>query len=97
MSQLYQAAMEGFLLFAILWVVSRQPRPRYLISGLFALLYGIFRFAAEFVRMPDNGLYVAFGWLTRGQILSLPLIALGIILLIMARHTPVQRQYRRWR
>jgi len=101
-SQLYQAVMEGFLLFAILWIVSRQPRPRYLISGLFALLYGIFRFGAEFVRMPDNGVYVAFGWLTRGQILSLPLIILGVVLLFMSKRTPVQRRWakpsqRRWR
>ncbi len=48
-------------------------------------MYGLFRFAVEFVRMPDNGVYVAFDWLTRGQILSLPLIAFGLVLLVMSR------------
>ncbi|TGP31469.1 prolipoprotein diacylglyceryl transferase, partial [bacterium M00.F.Ca.ET.228.01.1.1] len=60
-----------------------------LVGGLFALMYGLFRFAVEFVRMPDNGVYVAFGWLTRGQILSLPLIAFGLVLLVMSRRAPV--------
>jgi len=83
-SQLYQAFLEGLVLFTVLWLVSRKPRSRYLLSGLFALLYGLFRFAVEFVRMPDNGQYVAFDWLTRGQILSLPLIAFGAVLLFMA-------------
>ncbi|MNY83179.1 Prolipoprotein diacylglyceryl transferase [compost metagenome] len=52
-------------------------------------MYGSFRFLVEFVRMPDNGAYVAFDWLTRGQILSLPLIALGVVLLLMSRRAPV--------
>ena len=54
-------------------------------SGLFALLYGVFRFAVEFVRMPDAQLgYLAFGWLTMGQLLSLPLILTGVTLLVLA-------------
>lgn len=88
-SQLYQAALEGLVLFLVLWTVSLRPRGRYLVSGLFALLYGVFRFAVEFVRVPDNGLYVAWGWLTRGQLLSVPLIVLGLYLVWRSRSAPV--------
>jgi phosphatidylglycerol:prolipoprotein diacylglycerol transferase len=84
-SQLYQAFLEGAVLFAVLWWFSRKPRPRYAVSGLFALLYGVFRFAVEFVREPDVQLgYLAFGWLTMGQVLSLPLIGIGVVLLALA-------------
>ena len=88
-SQLYEALLEGLVMFAVLWCYSAKPRARYAVSGLFALLYGVFRFVVEFVRMPDNGIYVAFDWLTRGQILSLPLIAVGIGLLLLSRRAPV--------
>ena len=88
-SQLYQAALEGLVLFIVLWTVSIKPRGRYLVSGLFALLYGVFRFAVEFVRMPDNGIYLAWGWFTKGQLLSLPLIALGMYLIWRSRTAPV--------
>lgn len=76
-------------MFIALWLFSRRPRGRYAVSGLFALLYGVFRFLVEFVRMPDNGVYVAFGWLTRGQILSLPLIVIGLFLCWLSRRAPV--------
>lgn len=88
-SQLYEALLEGVVMFIVLWTFSRKPRHRYAVSGLFALLYGLFRFAIEFVRMPDNGVYVAFGWLTRGQLLSLPLVAVGLLLLWLSRRAPV--------
>lgn len=88
-SQLYEALLEGLVMFAVLWAVSATPRQRYLVSGLFALLYGVFRFAVEFVRMPDNGVYLAFDWFTRGQLLSLPLVALGVVLLVLSRRAPV--------
>jgi phosphatidylglycerol:prolipoprotein diacylglycerol transferase len=89
-SQLYQAALEGLVMFAILFFYSRKPRPRYAVSGVFALLYGVFRFLVEFVRVPDKDLgYLAFGWLTMGQLLSLPLIAIGIALLWLSRRAPV--------
>ncbi|MGA9341602.1 MAG: prolipoprotein diacylglyceryl transferase [Rhodanobacteraceae bacterium] len=85
-SQLYEATLEGAVLFAVLWIYSRKPRPRYAVSGLFALLYGSFRFAVEFVREPDVQLgFIAFHWLTMGQILSLPLILVGLFLLWKSR------------
>lgn len=84
-SQLYQAFLEGLVLFLILWFYSAKPRPKYAVSGMFALFYGLFRFMVEFVREPDAHLgKVAFDWLTMGQILSLPMIAVGIILLAIA-------------
>ncbi|MBN6149935.1 prolipoprotein diacylglyceryl transferase [Xanthomonas sp. AmX2] len=89
-SQLYEAALEGLAMFAALWLFSLKPRRRYAVSGLFALLYGVFRFAVEFVRVPDAPIgYLAFHWLTMGQILSTPLILLGLILLWMSRRAPV--------
>ena len=88
-SQLYQAALEGLAMFCILWWFSRKPRPRYAVAGLFALLYGCFRFLVEFVRMPDAQLgYLAFGWLTMGQLLSLPLVAIGLFWLWLSRRSP---------
>ncbi len=78
-SQLYEAFLEGLVLFAILWVYSSKPRPTMAVSGMFLLWYGLFRFAVEFVRVPDTHLgYLLFGWLTMGQLLSLPMVILGI-------------------
>ncbi|GAB3363773.1 prolipoprotein diacylglyceryl transferase [Lysobacter rhizosphaerae] len=91
-SQLYQAGLEGLVMFMVLWWYSRKPRPRYAVSGVFALLYGVFRFAVEFVRVPDAQIgdhgYLAFGWLTMGQVLSLPLVALGLFFLWLSRRSP---------
>ena len=88
-SQLYQAFLEGLVMFVVLWWYSSKPRPRYALSGLFALLYGLFRFVVEFVRVPDADIgYLAFGWLTMGQLLSLPLIALGLFLLWKSHSAP---------
>jgi len=84
-SQLYEAALEGLLLFAILWWFTRRPRPRLAPSGLFLLCYGLARFAVEFVRVPDEHIgYLAGGWLTEGQLLSLPMIVAGVGLLAWA-------------
>jgi phosphatidylglycerol:prolipoprotein diacylglycerol transferase len=89
-SQLYQAVLEGLVMFVVLWVFSSRPRPRYAVAGMFALLYGAFRFLVEFVRVPDPQLgYLAFGWLTMGQVLSLPLVALGLFLLWRSHNAPV--------
>jgi phosphatidylglycerol---prolipoprotein diacylglyceryl transferase len=88
-SQLYEFGLEGIVLFSVLWVFSRKPRPRYAVSGLFALLYGSFRIGVEFVREPDVQLgFVAFDWLTMGQLLSIPLIIVGIVLLWLSRRSP---------
>jgi phosphatidylglycerol:prolipoprotein diacylglycerol transferase len=89
-SQLYEFALEGVVMFAILWTFSRKPRPRYAVSGLFGVLYGVFRFSVEFVREPDVQLgFLAFNWLTMGQLLSLPLIVVGIVLLVLSRRSAV--------
>ncbi len=90
-SQLYEACLEGLVAFAIMWIFTGKPRPRLAPSGLFLLLYGLARFSIEFVRVPDENLgYLAGGWVTMGQILSLPMILGGIILLVVAyrRRTP---------
>ncbi len=88
-SQLYEFGLEGVVMFTVLFLYSRRPRPRYAVSGLFALMYGTFRFAVEFVRTPDAQLgYLAWGWLTMGQIQSTPLIVVGVVLLWMSRRAP---------
>src|SRR3546814_15190661 len=82
-SQLYQAVLEGLVMFVLLYGFSRKARPRYAVSGLFALLYGVFRFVIAFVRVPDAQLgYLAFGWLPLGQVFSLPMIVVGLYLQI---------------
>lgn len=84
-SQLYEALLEGVVMFVILWVYSAKPRPRMAVSGLFLLLYGAFRSFVELFREPDAHLgYVAFGWVTQGQLLSLPMIVAGAALLVWA-------------
>ncbi|MCH9692439.1 MAG: prolipoprotein diacylglyceryl transferase [Gammaproteobacteria bacterium] len=87
-SQLYQAFLEGLVLFLVLWWFSRKPRPRLAVGGLFVLLYGVFRFVVEFARQPDGHIgFDLFGWITRGQLLSLPMIVAGIVLLIWSYRT----------
>ena len=90
-TQLYEAFLEGLVLFVVLWSFSRRPRPLMAVSGLFLLLYGVFRFAVEFLRLPDAHIgYIAFGWLTMGQVLTMPMIVLGAVLLAAAyRRSPV--------
>jgi phosphatidylglycerol:prolipoprotein diacylglycerol transferase len=84
-SQLYEAILEGLVLFIVLWLYSAKRRPRMAVSALFLLGYGLARFAVEFVRLPDAHIgYMAWGWLTRGQLLTLPMIIGGIALLIVA-------------
>jgi phosphatidylglycerol:prolipoprotein diacylglycerol transferase len=87
-SQLYEALLEGLLLFLIMWFFTARPRPRLAPSGLFLVCYGTFRFLIEFVRLPDANLgYLAFGWLTMGQILSFPMILIGFGMLAWAART----------
>jgi phosphatidylglycerol:prolipoprotein diacylglycerol transferase len=84
-SQLYEALLEGLVMFAVLWWFSAKPRPRMAVSGMFLMLYGMFRSFVEFFREPDAHIgYIAFGWLTKGQLLSLPMIIVGAVLLIWA-------------
>jgi len=84
-SQLYQAALEGLVLFIILWLFSKRPRPTMAVSGLFLIGYGTIRFFAEFLRTPDLHLgFVAFEWMTMGQLLTLPMPVAGIILMGLA-------------
>lgn len=81
-SQLYQFALEGLLLLAIVLWFSRRPRPTWAVAGVFGVGYGVLRFFAEFFREPDAHLgFQAFGWVTRGQILCLPMIAAGLFML----------------
>ena len=84
-SQLYEFFLEGVVMFVVLWWFSSAPRPRMAVSGLFLLLYGSFRSLVEFVREPDaHIMFLAFDWLTMGQLLSLPMIVLGAGLLLWA-------------
>jgi phosphatidylglycerol:prolipoprotein diacylglycerol transferase len=84
-SQIYEALLEGVVLFLILWFYSARQRPVARISGLFLLLYGVFRFFVEFTREPDDYLgFVALDWMTMGQLLSLPMIIAGVIIMLLA-------------
>jgi len=83
-SQLYEAALEGVLLFVILWFFSHKPRPTGAVSGLFLLGYGVLRFLVEFTREPDSFIGpLPMGW-SMGQWLSLPMILGGIVMLVWA-------------
>ncbi|PCJ28223.1 MAG: prolipoprotein diacylglyceryl transferase [SAR86 cluster bacterium] len=91
-SQLYEFALEGVALFAILWWFTSKPRPRYAATGLFGLGYGSFRFFIEFFRQPDfDKGFIAFDWLTMGQLLSTPMIIGGILLMVFAYRNPGSR------
>ncbi|HEY3699431.1 MAG TPA: prolipoprotein diacylglyceryl transferase [Spongiibacteraceae bacterium] len=84
-SQLYEAFLEGIVLFAILWIYSSKPRPAYSVGALFLFFYGVFRFIVEFFREPDEQIgFAAFGWMSRGQELCIPMIIIGVVLFIYA-------------
>jgi phosphatidylglycerol:prolipoprotein diacylglycerol transferase len=82
-SQLYEFALEGVLLFALLWIYARKPRPVGAVSGLFLIGYGSFRFIAEFTRNPDDGIFglMTFG-ISMGQWLSLPMVIAGVLMMV---------------
>jgi len=85
-SQLYEALLEGVVLFALLWWFSSRPRSRYSVSGLFLVGYGSFRFIVEFFREPDAHLgFLFLDWVTMGQLLSLPMIVAGCVFFVIAR------------
>jgi len=82
-SQLYEFLLEGVVLYALLILCSRKPRPRGVISGLFLVFYGCFRFIAEWFREPDSHIgFDLFDWMTRGQLLCLPMIVFGLLLIL---------------
>lgn len=82
-SQLYQFGLEGITLFAILWVFSSKHRPTMAVSGIFLCFYGLFRFIVEFFRQPDAHIgFLSMGWLTMGQLLSMPMVLMGVLLLV---------------
>ena len=86
-TQLYEMLFEGLLLFAVLWLLSARPRPLMTLSGAFLLLYGLARCGVELIRLPDAhiGYLLGTDWLTRGIVLSLPMIIVGLIFLLLAR------------
>jgi phosphatidylglycerol:prolipoprotein diacylglycerol transferase len=85
-SQLYEAALEGLVLFAVLWWFTGKPRPRLAPTGLFLLLYGCARFTVEWVRLPDAdiGYLARTQWLTMGMLLTTPMIFFGVGMMIYA-------------
>ena len=88
-SQLYEALLEGVVIFCVLYALSRRrpARPQGTFLGTFLVLYGIFRFLVEFVRVPDEQLGYLFGPITMGQLLSLPLVVAGVAVLVWAART----------
>ncbi len=91
-SQLYEAVLEGLVLFLLLWWFSSKPRAVGAVSGLFLIGYGSMRFIVEFVRMPDAHIGYLWGdWFTMGQLLSTPMILAGIAFVIWANRTQKTR------
>jgi phosphatidylglycerol:prolipoprotein diacylglycerol transferase len=88
-SQLYEATLEGLVLFLLVWFFTRRARPRYAASALFLILYALARMTVEFVRVPDLQLgYLYLGWVTMGQLLSLPMLLTGLYLACRAASHP---------
>jgi len=91
-SQLYEIALEGIVLFVVMWTFSRKPRPVGAVSALFLIGYGLARFTVEFAREPDDYLGLLALGFSMGQWLSLPMILAGIVMMVWAykRHRRVQ-------
>jgi phosphatidylglycerol:prolipoprotein diacylglycerol transferase len=83
-SPIYQALVDGLLLFIILWLYARHARPYMAVAGMFSLLYGCARFFTEYFRVPDYNVTWAGVTISAGQMLSLPMIVLGLVLLLVA-------------
>lgn len=85
-SMLYEAILEGLLLFLVLWWIAKKPRPVGFLSGLFLVGYSLSRMLIEMVRVPDQHLdYLFFDWVTMGHLLSLPMFLLGLWLVLTAK------------
>lgn len=92
-STLYEAFGEGLVTFVVVWLVANRARRRGTVSAAFLLSYGISRFVVEFFREPDaNRGYVLFDWMTMGHILTLPLIAFGLYILLGKQASVKSRQ-----
>jgi len=83
-SNMYQAFLEGVVLFAVMLWFSRKQRPRAAVGAMFLVGYGAIRFGVEFVREPDAHISYMFGWMTRGQFLSLPMMIGGLLAIYLA-------------
>jgi phosphatidylglycerol:prolipoprotein diacylglycerol transferase len=80
-SQLYEFGLEGIVLFIIIWWYADKPRPAGCVSAVFLILYSLARLFVEAFREPDSHIgFIAFGWLTMGQLLSLPILLFGLTL-----------------
>lgn len=89
-TQLLEAFLEGLVLFVILFIYTQKPRPLGSVAGLFLAGYGLFRFIVEFYRVPDAQLgYLAWDWLTMGQVLSLPMIVVGLLLMFIIKRPKI--------
>jgi phosphatidylglycerol:prolipoprotein diacylglycerol transferase len=83
-SMLYEFFLEGVVLFFIVWIYSAKPRPTMAVSGVTLACYGVFRFLVECFRQPDAHIgFVAFDWLTMGQLLSMPMIIIGTLFIVL--------------
>jgi phosphatidylglycerol---prolipoprotein diacylglyceryl transferase len=89
-SMLYEALLEGLVMLVVLWWFSKNPRPRMAVSGLFLLMYGVFRSLVETVRLPDGHIGYLYGtdWFTMGMQLSAPMVVAGAVILVVAYRRP---------
>lgn len=87
-SQLYELLLEGVLLFIIVNCYARKPRPLGSVAGLFLIGYALFRITVEFFRQPDEQLGLFAGVISMGQLLSLPMLIVGLFLMILAQKNP---------
>jgi len=85
-SMLYEAFLEGLLLFVVLWWLAAKKRQTGVLAGIFLIGYATARFMVEFVRVPDQHLnYLLFDWVTMGHLLSLPMLGLGLVLVLRTK------------
>lgn len=93
-SQLYEAFLEGVLLFCVLWSLRKKPWPSGRKTAIFFMAYGVIRIFVEFFREPDPQLgFVAFGWVTMGQVLSGAMIILGVLLWIFRKRKGIKEEF----
>ena len=91
-SQLYELGLEGLVLFVVVWWYAAKPRPAGCVSAIFLMGYAVCRFVVECFREPDIQLgYIAFDWLTMGQLLSIPMFLVGLFVWWMKRNESVSK------